>query len=197
MEHSARRLIRIVALLSVSGLCLGNSCDSSTNTPPPNMGGSGGSGGSGAGGTAGIGGAGGTSMGNPIAGTYTELFSCQLNNPPPDPGTCLEDNVRIMMDVIDLGGGQYRIEDLGSNSVATGTRTGDVLEWTNMDPDFPGFSETGTWVFTFAAGSTTFVKNSTFMQDQGSQGECKGNGRLASEGEPASVDPFNPPCTPQ
>lgn len=139
-----------------------------------------------------MGGAGGGTTGGAIEGTYVELYSCKLND-----NTCLEDNVRIEMEVSRLPSGEYQIDDLGSNSVGIGTRTGDVLDWQNTDPDYPGFSETGVWTFTFAAGSTTFVKSSTFMQDQGSQGDCKGNGRLASEGEPAPVAPFVPPCTPQ
>jgi len=177
MQHSTHRLIHIVALLSIAALCLGQSCNS------PNTGGSGGTGGAG-----GSGGAGGGTF-TLIEGTYIELFSCQLND-----GTCLETDVRIEMKVTDRGGGQYEIDDLGSNAVATGTLTGNVLAWDSTDPDFPGFSESGTWAF--ASDSTTFVKESTFMQDQGTQGECIGSGKLASEGEPAAPPAFNPPCTP-
>lgn len=169
MQHPTRNFTPVVALLAIAALLLGNGCGSNT-------GGSGGTGGSGD---------------NRFVGTYVELFSCQL-----DDGTCLEVNVRIRMEVT-LDGGQYEIDDLGSNAVATGTSTGDVLNWTNMDPDFPGFSESGNWAFTFETGSTKFVKNSAFMQDQGSSGTCKGNGRLESEGEPDDVPAFMPPCIPQ
>ena len=150
------------------------------------MGGSGGNAGSG--GAGGAGGAGGGTV-NAIEGTYLERFSCQLND-----GTCLEVNVLIEMEVT-LENGDYEIDDLGSNALATGTLNGNLLNWTSKDPDFPGFSETGAW--TFAADGTTFVKASTFMQDQGSSGECTGSGRLKSEGEPNDAPPFMPPCTPQ
>jgi hypothetical protein len=124
-----------------------------------------------------------------VAGTYIERFSCKL-----DDGTCLEDDVRIVMDVTLGENGDYEIDDLGSNALAIGTLAGNVLSWTSEDLDFPGFSESGTW--TFAADGTTFVKASTFMQAQGSPGECTGSGRLQSEGEPAAPPPFADPCNP-
>jgi hypothetical protein len=134
--------------------------------------------------------------GTPIAGTYIELFSCQL-----DDRTCLEVNVRIVMGVT-FRNGEYRIDDLGSNALAIGTRGNNtILTWDSTDPDFPGFTESGTWIFTFGSDpdspSTTFTKTSEFMQDQGSSGTCKGNGRLESEGEPDDVPAFMPPCIPQ
>ena len=132
--------------------------------------------------------------GAPVAGTYIELFSCQL-----DDGSCLEVNVRIEMEVT-FRNGEYRIDDLGSNAVAIGTRPNDtILVWDSTNPDFPGFNENGTWIFTFGSdpASTTFTKTSVFMQDQGMSGTCIGNGRLKSEGEPNDAPPFMPPCTPQ
>ena len=155
------------------------------------MGGSGGNAGSG--GAGGAGGAGGGTV-NAIEGTYLERFSCQLND-----GTCLEVNVPIEMEVT-LENGDYQIDDLGSNAVATGTRFDNtIFTWHSTDPDFPGFTEDGTWIFTFGSDpdSTTFTKASEFMQDQGMSGTCVGNGRLKNEGEPNDAPPFMPPCTPQ
>lgn len=174
-----------MALLSIAALCLGQSCSS------PSAAGTGGTAGpGGAGGSAGTGGSAGAGGGTfaPVEGIYAERFSCKL-----DDGTCLETDVRIEMRVTDLGGRQYEIDDLGSNALATGMLTGNILGWSSTDPDFPGFSENGTWDF---SDSTTFVKESTFMQDQGSMGSCVGSGRLASEGEPAAPPPFMTPCTP-
>ena len=184
MQHHTHRLIHVIALVSIAALCLGSGCSS------PTSGGTGGSGGT-AGAGGGAGGAGGGTA-NAIEGTYLERFSCQL-----DDGTCLEVNELIEMEVKLLASGDYQIDDLGSNAIATGTRTGDVLNWTNMDPDFPAFSERGAWAFTFRSGSTTFVKDSEFMQAQVPAGTCVGNGRLKSEGEPDDAPPFMPPCTPQ
>ena len=188
MQHPTHRLIHVVALVSIAALCLGNECGSPTSEG--GTGGSPGTGGTGAsGGTGGSGGGvGGTGGGSNVAGRYLERFSCKL-----DDGTCLEDDVRIEMDVT-VENGDYEIVDLGSNAIAIGTLAGNVLSWTSEGTDFPGFSESGTW--TFAADGTTFVKASTFMQDQGSPGECTGSGRLQSEGEPAAPPPFMKPCTP-
>jgi hypothetical protein len=192
MQHPTHRLVHVVALVSIAALCLGNGCAS-----PTSEGGTGGSGGtagsggaSGAGGTAG---SGGSTFDDPIEGTYVELFSCQL-----DDRTCLEVNVRIEMEVRHLGEERYEIDDLGSKALATGTRGNNtILNWTNMDPDFPGFTESGSWVFIFGSdpSSTTFTKTSVFMQDQGMSGSCIGNGSL--EGEPDPLPAFMPPCIPQ
>jgi hypothetical protein len=191
MQHPTHRLIHVVALVSIAALCLGNECGSPTSEE--GTGGSGGTAGSGgAGGAGGTGGSGGSTFNDPIVGKYVELFSCQL-----DDRTCLEVNVRIEMNVTE-DGGQYEIDDLGSNALAIGTRGNNtILTWDSSDPDFPGFTESGTWIFTFGSdpSSTTFTKTSEFMQAQGSSGTCIGNGRL--EGEPDPPAAFMPPCIPQ
>jgi hypothetical protein len=109
-------------------------------------------------------------------------------------------DVRIEMEVTLLANGDYQIDDLGSNARAVGplsiTFDGPLLEWVSTDPDYPGFVETGSWQFP-ASDSTTFVKSSEFVQDQGMGGDCIGNGILASEGEEPDAPPaFDPPCTP-
>jgi len=186
MHHPTHRLLHTVALLSIAALCLGNSCKSSNNGFNP--GGSGGTGG-----TGGTGGAGGGNMNDPLAGIYIERYSCQL-----DDGTCLEVDVRIVMEVKSLGGDQYQIDDRGSNATTTSARlVGNGLEWRSVDPDFPGFVERGLWTLDFSSAPTTFVKESVFGQAEGSTGECVGTGIKEGGAEPDPPPAFSPPCTPQ
>jgi hypothetical protein len=162
----------MTGFLLIAALCLGNDCGSSSN---------------------GGGGSGGGSLSGPIEGTYVERYTCRW-----DDGTCAGVDITIEMEVTDLGNGMYEIDDLGSEAGAIGTPQGsDQLAWTGTDPGFEGsFSETGLWTFDFSGGSTTFVKESTFVQND-TEGECTGSGTLATEANPNPVPdpPPDLPCT--
>jgi len=174
----------MTGLLSMAALCLDNGCGSPTG---------------GTGGSGGAGGSGGTGVSNPIDGTYEERYNCKWSD-----GTCADVDVLITMTVAGPdSNGNYTIDDLGSNAEAIATRPDAThLDWNSSDPDFPGFSETGTWTVDFSGGATTFVKYSTFSQPNGGQGtrtgECTGSGVLLGDGQPAAPPAFldGIPCTP-
>lgn len=151
-------------------------------------------GGGGTGGSGGSGGSGAGGFSNEIAGTYQERYNCKWSD-----GTCADVDVLITMTVAGPDqDGNYTIDDLGSNAEGTGTRPDAThLVWQSSDPDFPGFSEAGTWEFDFSNSPTTFIKASTFQQPDSElgtrTGECTGSGVMGA-GDPGPPPPL--PCTP-
>jgi len=139
----------------------------------------------------GTGGTGGSGPSSEIEGTYVERYTCRMAD-----NSCAGVDVEITMEVTKLPNGQYEIDDLGSNAEAIGTlRNGNELVWQGTDPDFPGFSENGTWTFDFSGGVTTFEKYSTFSQPPNMSGECTGSGILGADKE--ADPPPDLPCNPQ
>lgn len=174
------------AILGLAVFCLGNNCGSSNG---------------GAGATGGQGGAGGSTGGlsGAIEGYYVERYTCRYLDAQSDADkTCAGVDVRLVFEIRSEGG-QYVIDDLGSNWLATETAVAnDVLDWTAEDSDFPGFSEMGSWTFQFPQGEPVeFTKASTFQTVDGTPGECIGTGI----GVPDPNDPAEPaplpsyPCT--
>jgi len=170
---------RILVSFTSGLFLLASACATATN--------SNGDGGAGGADGDGGGGAGGSTVGS-IVGDFIELYSCRMQ----DNNACAGTDVRTTIQIAGPNSGLYNFVDttLDVNWAGSGTLEGDTLTWSATDPDFPSFSETGTWKF--APDGNSFTKESEFVQaGSGRIGECTGSATRVPI-EPPPPPPFDP-----
>ena len=115
--------------------------------------------------------------------TYTEKYTCNEQFGGVPPTTCPDLNEVDVIIFQSTGANTvvgYDVPDTGY--VYTGTRTGDVLNWTAISP--LGYTEAGTW--TFSPDGSTFSGTSHYVANAPGiyAGDCTTNGVLGSGSTP-------------